>query len=262
VFGGDVLIVAGGDDPVAHRVADDLRARRVLTQWLDGPAAALQFTLEMTGSTVAVDPVVPMFIRPSAWWARLPSDDLDAVFLRSEQYATLWAAAALTTAPVLNRPRRRTASERWTAAAIAAIDPASDARIEEVYASASDQVPCGSEPDWWAEDAKYRVTPLAEAADGWPVRARRINPDALYEIVTVVGDAGFAATRDPAANQYGLVERSVALVHRTGFAFATVTWAIDGDGPLPVRLNAAPEEHELMYAWEGIGAALIGALTS
>lgn len=262
MISGDVLIVAGGDDPVAHRVADDLQARRVSTEWLDGPTAALQFTVEMTGSTVAVDPVVPMFIRPSAWWACVPPSDVDAVFLRSEQYGTLWAAAALTAAPVLNRPRRRSASERWTAAAIAAIDPAGDARIEEVYASASGEVPRGSEPDWWAEDAKYRVTPLAEAADGWPVRARRINPDALYEVVTVVGDAGFAATRDPATNRYGLVERSVALVHRAGFGFAAVTWAIDDAGPLPVQLNAAPEEHEVMYAWDGIGAALVGALTS
>jgi len=262
VYGSDVLIVAGSDDLVANRVADDLQARRVSTEWLDGPTAALRFTVEMTGSAVAVDPVVPMFIRPSAWWARVPSDDVDAVFLRSEQYATLWAAAALTTAPVLNRPRRRAASERWTAAAITVIDPAADARIYEVHASASSEVPCGSEPDWWAEDAKYRVTPLAEAAEGWPVRARRINPDALYEIVTVVGDAGFAATRDPATSRYGLVERSIALVHRAAFGFAAVTWAIDDHGPLPVQLNAAPEEHEIMYAWDGIGAALAGALTS
>jgi hypothetical protein len=262
VISGDVLIIAGGDDPVAHRVADDLRARRVTTEWLDGPTAALHFTIEMTGSTATVEPVVPMFIRPSAWWTRVPSSDLDAVFLRSEQYGTLWAAAALTIAPVLNRPRRGNAPQRWTAAEIMAIDPAGDARLEEVYASASDEVPRGSEPDWWAEDANYRVTPLAEAADGWPVRARRINPDALYEIVTVVGDAGFAATRDPATNRYGLAERSVALVHQAGFGFAAVTWAIDDDGPLPVRLNAAPGEHEVMYAWYGIGAALVGALTS
>ena len=88
------------------------------------------------------------------------------------------------------------------------------------------------------------------------MRARKLNPAALYEIVTVVGDRAFSATTDPRSAELGLTERSTALCRRIDTHFATITWAIDEHGATPVRLNPSPEEAELRYAWRDVSQAL------
>ena len=69
----------------------------------------------------AVEPQVPVFIRPSAWWHVDTGDSADARFLRGESFAAYWAATVLSTATVINRPSPTGQVYRLTAAAIAAM---------------------------------------------------------------------------------------------------------------------------------------------
>lgn len=259
----DVLVVAGRDDPVADRVCSALNERGRTSMRMEGPEAAREFTIELTSRTVSVEPSVPMFIRASAWWSKLPAGDLDATFLRSEQYATLWAAANLSEAPVLNRPRRRNAPERFSWGQIAArVKGIGDGRPGEIYASRPEWVIGADVKEWWGEDVCFRVAPLAELSPDVPLRARQVNPEALYEVVTVVGGEGFPATTDSRTQRLGLVDQSVGIAQVLGLQFAAISWAVDHEGAVPALVNANPGESDVMYTWDDIAEALIGALTA
>jgi hypothetical protein len=91
---------------------------------------------------------------------------------------------------------------------------------------------------------------------GVPVRARRIDVEAGYEIITVVGDATFPATTDARSAAHDLEACSVELARRFGVHFATITWAITNDSAEAVRFNPIPDESELRYRWADILDAL------
>jgi hypothetical protein len=118
-----------------------------------------------------------------------------------------------------------------------------------------------ADEDTWAEGEDYIIAPLANLPTRSPVRARKINLSALYEIVTVVGARGFAATTDPRTGEMGLVEKSLKLARQFDVHFATVTWSIDGAAATPVRLSDSPEDAELRYAWSEVASALCDDLT-
>ena len=254
-FVADVLIVAGREDAVADRLLRDLEriGRRVAV--LNGPSAARLFTIRVRPEGATVAPSPPMFVRASAWWYSDSSADADERFLRAEAYAAFWAAAALSKSAVINRIARAGGGGRMTASALAAAigtpDPAFD-----IYASGPEFIENRTGETIWGEDCEFRVGSIAELRRGEPLRARKLNPAALYEIVTVVGDRAFSATTDPRTAEFDLAERSAGLCRRIDTHFATVTWAIDEQGATPVRLNPSPEEAELRYAWRDISQAL------
>lgn len=255
----DVLIVAGQEDRVADRLRRDLEriGRRVVV--LDGPSAARLFTVRVRRDEVTVAPSPPMFVRASAWWYDFASANADARFLRGEAYATFWAATAMSKAVVINRAGPAGGVGRMTAGALAAATGVADAAFD-IHASSPEFIEGGSCSAIWGEDLEFRVGAITELRRGEPLRGRKLNPAALYEIVTVVGDRGFSATTDPRTTELGLAERSAALCRRLEVHFATITWAIDEQGATPVRLNPAPEEAELRYAWHDVSEALCSDL--
>ena len=109
-----VLIVARADDAIACRLRSALENRGWRVEWLDGPGAARRFTIRVGPETTVVTPNMPIFVRPSAWWLKEP-DSADERFLRAEAHAAFWAAAAVTPAPVINRPARNGIAPRMTA---------------------------------------------------------------------------------------------------------------------------------------------------
>jgi len=98
--------------------------------------------------------------------------------------------------------------------------------------------------------------PASQLPPGMPVRARRINKGALYEMVTVVGCRAFSATLDSRTVEQSLIGRSLEIAKQVGVHFATITWAIDHTGATPIRLNATPDESELQYVWDEVVPAL------
>lgn len=251
-----VLIVAAADDTVAVKLSAALVRNGQSVCHLDGPAAARSLTIRSEGHPSCVSPELPLFIRPSAWWFEPElAHDADARFLADESYATLWAAAALTRAPVINRPRMTGVVGPLVCRAIANLDADSSAVTREIYASGPAQL-AADEQTLWGEDAELRVAAVGSLRDGVPLRARRVNPSAAYEIVTVVGERAFIATSDERSQSFELSSRSVRIARAAQVHFATLWWAIDDAGAIPSRFNPAPDASELRYAWHDVLAAL------
>jgi hypothetical protein len=254
----DVLIVAWNDDAVARHLSEVLESRGRVTQCMDGPTAARLFTVRVTKEHTTVEPQIPMFVRPSAWWYEEASTDADERFLRAEAYAAFWAAAALSPAPALNRPGRNGPAVRMTWGTLGPLTAWCGVNGDrETYVSGPELLQGqGLDETLWGEDVMWLTAPVNQLRPEIPLRARKLNPHAGYEIVTVVGQRGFAATADPLSAELGLVERSIALAQKSEVAFATVTWAVDETGATPVRLNAAPDEQEVRYVWPEVADAL------
>ena len=198
-------------------------------------------------------------ICPSAWWLN-QAGSADERFLRAEAHAAFWAAAALSPAPVINRPARNGVAPRMTAGTIAhAIGQVPANGAGEIHASGPEMFDGACEA-LWGEDIRYLTSPLSQLEKGVPLRARKLNPEAQYEIVTVVGDRAFPATTDPRTVELDLAARSIAVAQRLGFYFAAVTWSISDAESLPIRVNPAPEEYEVRYAWREVSDALCEAL--
>lgn len=256
----DVLLIASGDDGVAIRLRQALDARGRRAMFLDGPTAGRFFTLRGGQASTVVEPHLPMFIRPSAWWHADTLDSADAKFLRAECFAAFWAATALSTATVINRSGPHGQMYRLTAATIAGMTDASDASSSEIFASGPDQID-RDEERMWGEDLDFRTGPIATMRAEAPLRARPVQIDARYEIVTVVGERAFPATRDSRTLEQELGSRSAALAKSAGAHFAAVTWEVSKTSAVPVRLNAGPEEWELRYVWSDVVAALCDDLS-
>jgi hypothetical protein len=97
---------------------------------------------------------------------------------------------------------------------------------------------------------------VGDLAPGTPLRSRLIDPDALYEVVTVVGDRAYASTTDQRSQELHLEERSIQLTARAGLHFAAVTWAVHDDQAEAVRLNSDVRESETRFAWAEVENAL------
>jgi hypothetical protein len=247
----DVLIVGHREDAVARRLDAALAARGHSAAWFDGPAAARLFTIRVTAAGNQVAPDMPMFVRPLPWWDVQAEATPDGRFLRNECYAAFWAAAALSCRPVINRPTPEGTAYRVTAGSL----QTEAGGRGEIHASGPEQI---AEDDgaFWGENAEYRVSTLATLPVGVPVRARRVDLEAGYEIVTVVGAQSFLATTDPRSAAHDLATRSIRLARQFGVHFGAVTWAITDDAAEAVRLNPNPGENELRYRWADVLDAL------
>jgi hypothetical protein len=256
----DVLIVAGQGDRVAQRLQRDLEKIGKRAVVVDGPSAARLFTIRVRPNEVTVEPSPAMFVRPSAWWYNQAAADADEQFLRAEAYATFWALTALSKNVVVNRIPSGGGIGRMTAGALSAALRTGNG-ASEIHASRPEFIKDGTGATIWGEDLEFRVGAIPELRRGEPLRARRINPAALYEIVTVVGGRAFSATTDPRSAELALTERSAALCCDLEIHFATLTWAVDVEGATAIRLNPSPEEAELRYRWRDISQALCADLT-
>jgi hypothetical protein len=255
-FSADVLIVAREDDSVAMRLRRALEKKRLCVSQVDGPAAARIFTIRAQSDSTSVVPSLPMFVRASAWWQDETSHDPDERFLRLEEYATFWAAASIVRAPVINRPGRNGPIMRMTWGEIAGMrSPHPWAAESEIYASGPELI-SSADGDMWGEDTNFVSAPINYLQPSVPLRARKLNPHALYEIITVVGTRAFSATEDPRSVELDLAGQSLALAQKVEAHFASITWAIDDAKATPIRLNAAPEEAELRYSWNEVADAL------
>ncbi len=254
--GREVLIIAGPNDGVAFRLREALEEQGKRVAQVDGLTAARLFTIRVGPDATAVTPAVPLFVRASAWWCETEPIDSDEHFLRAEAYSGVWAAAALSPARVINRPGRNGALGRLTAGEIAyLLSTRNGSGSSEFHASGPEMLKAADE-SLWGEDSRFVIAPVGELRRGFALRARKLNPCALYEIVTVVGERAFAATSDPRTSELELPKQSIDFAKRLDLHFATVTWAIDDTGAKPIRLNSSPEEGELHYAWSEVAKAL------
>jgi hypothetical protein len=270
---GDLLIVADPADPVAAELTVYLaeHGRRAVT--LDPFAAAQLFTVEVTTRAagdgdaardvdVQVRPRMPMFLRVPELGG--PAATFDARFQYQECLAQLWAAAALTDAPVVNRPTLRGLGGAVTSsAALTEQRAGAPAGSVEVFASSFPDPAEQAGDRWWVRDQVTGHTaawPGRPGGDG-PYRARWSAADPAFEAVVVLGaDAWRCTTAE--IDHLGLPERSVELASRLGLALAAVVWRVDDDGAgaALVEIDPFPGVELLRMAWLGLGPRLLAFL--
>jgi hypothetical protein len=257
----EFLLVASEHDEVARRFGEFVQAQGRSVCHVDGPAAARLFTVRVGKDVTSVSPSIPMLVRSSAWWHEDASLNADQLFLRAESYAAFWAAASLSSAPVFNRPGPDGAAGQLKYGEIASLFKTGVPSEREVHARSPHFLSENGE-SIWGEDANYLTAPLSQLPPGVPVRARSLDPKALFEIVTVVANQAFPATTDQRTTDLDLGGKSLAFTRRLNLQFATVTWAVTDKGATAIRLNASPDACEIRYAWEEISAALYQELLS
>ena len=256
-----VAVIASGRDKVAARVAQAIERRGWTALRLDGPSVARVFTIRVTGGVPEVTPGLPVFMRGSAWIRDGELSTADQRFLAVEEYSALWAALALASAPVINRPGPHGWRHRLTAAEIRLLLDTPRPVPAEVHASGPRQVRLAVPGRVaWGSTAGDGTGPVADMSDGVPLRARAVDPGAAYEVITVVGERGFAA--GARARDLRLTERSARLASRAGLHFATATWSVSEDGtePEPVRLDADPAYRAVRGVWDDVADALCADL--
>jgi hypothetical protein len=257
----DVLVVAGAEDAFALEIKAEIARCGRSVAMLDGPSAARLFTIRVKSAGTQVSPVMPMFMRTSAWSSGFgEADDADRRFLTEEAFATLWAAAYSMPACVINRPSSKGSIWRLTSSCFTRTSE-NLVRSEEFYASGPELLR-NLKGSIWGEDTDFRSAELSALRPDRPVRARIINDLAEYEIVTVVGNEAFCATAHLRSEKANLREKSLAVVRSLKIHFAAMTWALDEDTVAPVRLNAEPGLAELRTCFVEARASIVRDLIS
>jgi hypothetical protein len=265
----EVVIVASVRDTIAVRVARAVERTGRGVIFLDGPAAARMFTIRVDNAATEVIPALPIFVRHSAWWFSWESANLDERFSSGENYSAVWAAASLSPTRVINRPGSSGWLRHLTSGGIRPLlGSESKNEFVELYASAPTRVlpdrPRAEDDEstsrsgliLWGKNAEGHSGAVRDLKPDVPLRARNVDVNASYEVVTVVGGRAFSATADVRTAELGLRERSIELAQTAGVHFAAITWTVEEGAAVPVRLNADVTDSDLCYAWDEIENAL------
>ena len=250
----DVLVIADPRDALAGMFAAEVRRRGKTPVVLRRNDAARLFTITGgtgTGDTRGsrVEPSVPILLRPPA--PPRPRGEADESFLSGECAATLWAACALTPAPIINRPSNSGFEARWTGSGAVTERRASAMAAPELYARTRDgQGPPDAAP-WALEDSRGRTRRWTGRDTGEdPYRARPLLEGELYERVVVLqAQAWRTSTVD--LERFDLERRSLDIVAALGLIFATVTWGVDPDlGAVRLaRVDPYPRADQVLPVW-------------
>jgi hypothetical protein len=215
-------------------------------------------TVEVDDAGVSVRPPTALYLRPPF---EPPPLDRDKRFLFDERLALLWAAAALNSHAVLNRPSRYGLWGRATPSA----------RVTEHragYRSSRPEVFCTHPGErqwpgtWAAERGDGIVGPWPTQRQG-PFRARPVADGEQYEAVTVVRTQAWRRSDEPLA-EFDLERRSTSIARTLRLDFAVLWWAIPpaGSAPTLARVAPTPSLDDVGRRWPEIGSALLGALSS
>ncbi|MGR4880403.1 hypothetical protein ACIPUC_13320 [Streptomyces sp. LARHCF249] len=268
-----LVVVADPEDPVATEVRDFVVESGHEAAVLDVFDAAQMFTVTVDdGAAPVVEPVLPMMLRlPAPPLLRI---SFDAEFQLNECLAQLWAAAALTAAPVINRPApgglgtgvsaSGVLTELRAGLPVGSVEVFSSRPPEpEGPAEAAGEAGAGEGTQWWVQDlASWTTRPWPERPAGsGPYRARWSDPDPLFENVVVLGDHAWPCSAVE-LDGLRLEERSTGIVARLGLELASVVWRISPDlhCAKPVVVEPFPDVEQLRMVWLGLGPQLLKVL--
>ncbi|MEU6878465.1 hypothetical protein [Streptomyces sp. NPDC046712] len=268
-----LVIVADPEDLVAVEVRDFVLESGHEAAVLDVFDAAQMFTVTVDDDTAVVEPALPMILRLPA--PPLLRTSFDAEFQLNECLAHLWAVAALTPAPVINRPVPGALGSSVSAsAALTELRAGLPVGSVEVFSSRPPEPDgptaadgehggYGEGTQWWVQDLGSWTTrpwPEQSAASG-PYRARWSDPDPLFENVVVLGDHAWPCSAVE-LDGLRLEERSTEIVARLGLELASVVWRISPDlaRAKPVLVEPFPDVEQLRMVWLGLGPRLLKVL--
>lgn len=258
-----LLIVAEPSDELADGLEEYARKQAVQVARADHRAAAGRLTVRRGQGSTMVEPACPMFIRlpvppPSG-------SSQQALFHQAEIRSLVWAAAALTTARVINRPGSHGFGGRISGSTSVLRHRAGlPEREPEVFASHASAVlaPPG-ESDWWFQHQRSRVTSPADAvvSDRGPYRAGRIPADSQALVACVTGRRVFILGEVSRAEGKRIRQLSRQAAEALGLTFTTMAWRLAGSAaPELGRVNPCPSLAELGDSWAPIRAALLREL--
>jgi hypothetical protein len=245
-------LIADAEDDLVGALRSEAETAGWRVERLTIEEAAGRFTIRRDGQGVTVDPPLPIFLRPPR--AASPWLDGEAQFHHAERCGLVWAAAALTPAPVVNRPGPHGFVGLFSpSGAVLRARAGVAANGEEVY---SCRLPVqASSAGWWVESQRDRsAAPLgAHDADG-PFRSGPVPSGVSVAMTAVVGARAWPVT----GRTRRLLSASVDVCRRLGLGFGTVTWRLAEQGaPFLVRVNPRPALLEVGDAWPSVASALL-----
>lgn len=260
----ELLIVAGAHDRLAAELLDyatdvDLDARILSVE-----DASRLFTVHVTEDGSTVSPEIPTFLRP---YSTAPTrTGVDEAFAQGECSATLLAACALTSAPVINRPSARGYVGRLTASGrLNELRTYVAGGSVEIFSSAADDPgQCPRDEVWYVQDVwtgEATAWPVLPASSG-PFRGRWSAADPVYEIVTGLNEQAWRASTMP-LDHLNLEQATLDLLRGVDLAFGTAIWRIDREftAATLVRVDPFPPLDYVQFVWPALGPALVEALT-
>lgn len=260
----DLLIVADPVDAVAVELAGYVGEHGRSARIVDVFDAARMFTVTVRGRMARVEPDLPIFLRLPPLPAQRVS--FDAEFQYDECLAQLWAASALMSAPVINRPAPRTVSGRTSPSAALTELRAGEASCGVEVFSSRYPVPTDLQGEqFWVEDlSALRTSPWPERPVGTgPYRARWSDANPAFEMVVVLcGRAWRCTTVD--IDYLGLEQRSIAVVKALDLSLAAVVWRVTAAATEArlVNVDPLPGLEQLRMVWLGLGPCLLEVLFS
>lgn len=258
----DLLVVADSDDEVAVELAGYVAEHGRLALILDVFDAAQLFTVTVRDGVVRVDPEIPLFLRFPP--LPVPRLSFDAEFHYSECLAQLLAAAALTSAPVINRPAPcSVAGLASPSAALTELRAGEPHGGVELFTSRFPVPGAPAGEQFWVEDlGTLRTSRWPERPSGaGPYRARWSDSDPAFEMVVVLGDHAWRCTTVD-LDHLGLEQRSAAVAQALGLTLAAIVWRVSSDLMQAHLVNVEPFPglEQLRMAWLGLGPCLLKAL--
>lgn len=255
----ELLVVADPADRLASEVVQIAREHGHTAFIFNVCEAARLFSIHIDSGQASIEPDLPLFLRmPSQPVLRT---SFDASFQYGECLATLWAAAALSKSPVINRAGVNGLLGRASySSALTELRAGVTGGATEVF---SRDVPSPPEPgkqQWYIQDTiTYRTTAWPTIPEGTgPYRARWADPDPAYEVVVVLGHQAWRCTIVP-LDHLELQQKSIFVIQKLGLNFGAVTWSISPDLKCAtlVRVNPFPSMGEVQFVWLGLGPALM-----
>ena len=253
------MVIADDPDLLVDRFVCYAESNGCSVERLSYANACRRLSISRAGSSVRVEPVVPMLLRlPSS----NPWADDESQFHRAERCSLVWAAAALSSSPAINRPDAFGFSSQF-ALSTAVVKSRAGLRVDapESYSSEVPE-PLGPSSEWWLERQEDRRTiawSMREDAAG-PFRAARVRPGFVLRTYTVVGDRSFVDI--PGTSDVEIGQSSIELCKGLGVAFATVTWRWYASEQTAefARLNPHPTIGDVGAAWAGVAPKLLSEL--
>ncbi|MFI9244682.1 hypothetical protein ACIGXF_19290 [Streptomyces sp. NPDC053086] len=257
----DLLVLADPQDPTAVELAAYVTEQGRSVAVLDVFDAAQLFTVTARAGTATVDPVVPLVLLLPAPPERRTG--FDAEFHLGECFAQLWAVAALTPAPVINRPAGTLVAGRTSRSAAVTARRAGEHGNGELFSRAYPRPGSPEGEAFWVEDLgtlRARRWPERPPGTG-PYRSRWTDTNPATETVVVLGDRAWRCTTAD-LDHLDLEARSVAAATALCLDLAALVWRVT-DGTATARLvhvEPFPALEQLRMVWLGLGPRLMEVL--
>lgn len=252
----DIVVVSDFDDELSSHFISFACAEgfACVRSRLEDLAPALSIAMNSKETLVDFEPA--LLLRPVG--QEMAGLDQDARFHWAEKFAAIWAAAALSPRPVINRPNELGWAAR-TSSSGALLELRGRGGVVAPEVIWSGRPP--PDADSMLHEDLHTWTPAASLDPIGCYRSRKMPACRGWEQAIVVQSRAFRVTTVDLGS-YDLEMDSVAIAERLGLTFATISWGIPVSGGPPVlaKVNAFPSFDEVKPVWDDVRRVLLDAL--